>query len=406
MGPYSDRNSEEPSVPPTAFVNAALIFPDRVEACGTLVVRDGRIAPHGPVPPDATVIDLTDKYLSPGFVDLHVHGGDGADFMDLTPEAFRTVCRCHARHGTTSFTPTSTVSTVADSLRFLDFCGEFRDADTGGARILGGHLYGPYFAKPAKGCHPSLDFLTPAPANWQPYLKYAGQGLTTLTLAPELPDVIPLIQACVSAGVRVNIGHSHATFEQTEAAVAAGARHVDHLFCAMSDRARLRQAQAFPMRAGVMEATLTFDDLTTEVIADGWHLADSLLRVAYKVKGPDRLALVSDAMRAVDCPDGEYRFGSAATGELIRRKGDVGVTLDGTGLASGVMGQDHCLRVMKRATGAPLHELVRTATLTPARILGVDSEIGSLAAGKRADLVVLTKDLTVGQVFVGGRQVS
>jgi N-acetylglucosamine-6-phosphate deacetylase len=393
-------------VPPTAFVNASLIFPDRVESNGALIVRDGRIDSFGPVPAGATVIDLAGKFLAPGFVELHVHGGDGADFMDLTPEAFRTVCRCHARHGTTSLTPTSTVSTIADSLRFLELCGKLRVADTGGARVLGGHLYGPYFAKPAKGCHPSLDFLTPASANWEPYLKHAGRGLTTLTLAPELPGVIPLIRACVAAGVRVNIGHSHATFEQVEAAVQAGARHVDHLFCAMSDRARLRQAQAFPMRAGVLEATLTFDDLTTEVIADGSHLADSLLRVAYKLKSPDRLALVSDAMRAVDCPDGEYRFGSAATGELICRKGDVGVTLDGTGLASGVMGQDHCLRVMKRATGAPLHELVRMATLTPARILGFDAEIGSLAVGKQADLVVLTADLAVDRVYVGGKMVG
>jgi N-acetylglucosamine-6-phosphate deacetylase len=393
-------------VPPTAFVNASLIFPDRVESNGTLTVRDGRIDSFGSVPAGAAVIDLAGKFLAPGFVELHVHGGDGADFMDLTPEAFRTVCRCHARHGTTSLTPTSTVSTITNSLRFLDLCDEFRDADIGGARVLGGHLYGPYFAKPAKGCHPSLDFLTPAPANWEPYLKHVGRGLTTLTLAPELPGVIPLVRACVAAGVRVNIGHSHATFEQVEAAVQAGARHVDHLFCAMSDRARLRQAQAFPMRAGVLEATLSFDDLTTEVIADGSHLADSLLRVAYKLKGPDRLALVSDAMRAVDCPDGEYRFGSMTTGELIRRKGDVGVTLDGAGLASGVMGQDHCLRVMKRSTGAPTHELVRMATLTPARILGFDAEVGSLARGKRADLIVLTEDLTVARVFVGGKMVG
>lgn len=392
-------------MPITAFVNAALILPDGVESAGMLVVRDGRIESFGPVPAGAEVCDLNGRYLAPGFVDLHVHGGDGADFMDLTPEAYRAVCRCHARHGTTSLTPTSTVSTLADSYRFLDLCGDLRDSETGGARILGGHLYGPYFAKPAKGCHPDLDFLTPGVENWSPYLKHAGRGLVTLTLAPELPNVLPLIRACVAAGVGVNVGHSHATFEQVEAAVAAGARHVDHLFCAMSDRARLRQTQAFPMRAGVMEATLAFDELTTEVIADGGHLADSLLRVAYKVKGPDRLILVSDAMRAVDCPDGEYRFGSQLTGELIRRKGDVGVTIDGTGLASGVMGMDHCLRVMRRATNAPLPDLIRMASLTPARIVGRESEIGSLAVGKRADLVVLAGDLQVEQVFVGGKRV-
>jgi len=148
-------------VAPTVFTNGNMIFADRIERKGALLVRDGRIAAVDAktgVPADATIIDLGGKFLVPGFVDLHVHGGDGSDFMDLTPEAFRTVCRCHARHGTTSLTPTSTVSTLADSFRFLDLCNDLFETDTGGARILGGHLYGPYFAKPAKGCHPALDF--------------------------------------------------------------------------------------------------------------------------------------------------------------------------------------------------------------------------------------------------------
>ena len=173
--------------------------------------------------------------------------------------------------------------------------------------------------------------------------------------------------------MRFNAGHSHATFPQVEAAVGWGVRHVDHLFCAMSDRARLRQSQTFPMRAGVMEATLYFDELTTEVIADGKHLSPDLLRLAYKVKGPDRLALVTDAMRAVDMPDGEYWFGPAGTGERVRKLDGVGVTLDGTALASGAMGMDHCVRTMHRDARVPLPEAVRMASLTPARILGVDS---------------------------------
>jgi N-acetylglucosamine-6-phosphate deacetylase len=169
----------------------------------------------------------------------------------------------------------------------------------------------------------------------------------------------------------------------------------------MSDRARLRQSQAFPMRAGVMEATLVHDELTTEVIADGWHLSRELLLTAYRIKGPDKLALVSDAMRAVDMPDGEYWFGSNENGERIRRRGEVGVTLDGTGLASGVMGLDHGIRTFHKLTGAPLHEVVRMATLTPARILGL-SDVGQLAVGLRADMVVLNESLDVEQVYVGG----
>src|SRR4029079_9377079 len=183
--------------------------------------------------------------------------------------------------------------------------------------------------------------------------------------------------------------HSFATFAQVEAAVKWGVRHVDHLFCAMSDRARLRQSQAYPMRAGVMEATLFFDELTTEVIADGKHLAPELLRFAYKCKGPDRLALVTDSMRAVDMPDGEYWFGTEGSGERVRKLDGVGVTGDGTALASGAMGMDHRVRTMHRSAGVPLPEAVRMASLTPARILGIDQDVGSLEAGKRADFVVL-----------------
>ena len=388
----------------TAFTNAALILPDRVVPNGTLVAEKGRITAVGigiPFPPNAKAIDCGGKYLSPGFVDVHVHGGEGADFMDLTVEAFRTAARCQAKHGTTSLTPTSTTGPLADSFRFLDLCKELQGTAEGGARILGGHLYGPYFARPARGCHPQDgDYLTPARENWEPFLAYAGKGLTTLTVAAELEGANELIGAGADACVRMNIGHSYATFEQVEAAKDAGARHVDHLFCAMSDRARLRLAQSFPMRGGVMEATLSFPELTTEVIADGWHLADSLLRMAFMLKGPDRLCLVTDSMRAVDRPDGEYWFGPVGKGTLVRRRGEVGVTPDGTALASGVMGMDHLVRVMKRATQAPLEQVIRMATLAPAKMLGMDKEIGSLEAGKRADVLLMDQALKVERVWI------
>ncbi|MBX9579737.1 MAG: N-acetylglucosamine-6-phosphate deacetylase [Gemmataceae bacterium] len=385
----------------TVFTNATLVLPDRLVPNGTLAVEDGRIAATGG-PAPAGGVDLGGMYLAPGFVDLHVHGGDGADFMDGTAEAFRTACRCHARHGTTSLTPTSTVARMADYLRFLELCGELAGDVPGGAGIVGCHFYGPYFARPAKGCHPDQDFLTPDESNAAAFLRLADRMPLVVTVAPEIDNAEWLVRAGVARGVRFNAGHSHATFPQMEAAVSWGVRHVDHLFCAMSDRARLRPAQAFPMRAGVMEATLYFDELTTEVIADGMHLAPDLLRLAYKVKGPDRLALVSDAMRAVDRPDGDYFFGPEGTGERVRRLGNVGVTPDGAGLASGVMPLVEGVRTMHRAAGVPLPEAVRMATLTPARILGVDAEVGSLEVGKRADLVVLDIGLEVRHVYIGG----
>jgi N-acetylglucosamine-6-phosphate deacetylase len=157
------------------------------------------------------------------------------------------------------------------------------------------------------------------------------------------------------------------------------------------------------MRGGVMEATLYFDDLTTEVIADGKHLQRELLALAYKIKGPDRLALVTDCNRALDMPDGEYLFGPLDGGEPIVRRDGVGVMPDGKALASGVVGMDHCVRTFHQLTGAPLVGVIRMATLTPARIAGCDAEIGSIAPGKRADLVVLDQDLHVRQVYLAGQ---
>jgi N-acetylglucosamine-6-phosphate deacetylase len=392
----------------TVFTNATLVLPDRLLTGAEVIVDAGRIiyvANVGEVghPADdpPIVIDLGGMYLAPGFVDLHVHGGAGADFMDGTAEAFRTVCCCHAKHGTTSLTPTSTVATGPQYDRFLSLCGELYGDVPNGARIVGCHFYGPYFARPARGCHPDQEFQIPGPDNAERFLKLADRMPMVVTVAPEIENAEWLVTT-YGDKVRFNVGHSHATFEQFERAVGWGVRHVDHLFCAMSDRARLRQSQTYPMRGGVMEATLFFDEITTEVIADGKHLSPDLLRLAYKLKGPDALALVTDSMRAVDLPDGEYWFGAEGSGERVRKKDGVGVTLEGTALASCVMGMDHCLRVMHGAAGVPLPEAVRMATLTPARILGVERDVGSLDVGKRADFVILDHELHVRDVYIGG----
>jgi N-acetylglucosamine-6-phosphate deacetylase len=399
-------------MPRRALYNMSAILPDQVLDDAVVVIDGDRIidVTTGEAPADAECIDVGEAggaYVAPGFVDLHVHGGGDADFMDGTPEAFATVCRAHARHGTTSLTPTSTVAGHDQTMRFLELCRRFVHEPTGGARVLGGHLYGPYFAPEARGCHPTAGLRPPTPGDYEPFLAFAGDGLCTATVAPELPGAEEFARACRARGLLCNAGHSFATFEQMSAAVGWGVRHVDHLFCAMSDRARLRQTQAFPMRGGVMEATLFFDELTTEVIADGHHLTADLLKLAYKIKGPDRLALVTDAMRALDMPDGQYIFGAHdGGGEPVLRKGDVGVTLDGKSLASGVTGLDHAVRTFGHFTGVPLPEVIRMVSLTPARILGLDREIGSLAAGKHADLVILDASLHVRQVYVGGNPIN
>ena len=391
---------------PMTFRGGSVVLPHSLLHNASVRIDGGRItavsAADAP-PNDAAIIDLDGTYLAPGFVDLHVHGGAGADFMDGSEDAFRAVCRAHARHGTASLLPTTTVARHDQHLTFLDLCRRVKAAPHDGeARVLGAHFYGPYFAAEARGCHPAGPVRPPRPEEYMAYLEYAD-CIATATVAPELPGAEAFVRACRERGVRCNAGHSHATFEQVEAAVSWGVRHVDHLFCAMSDRARLRQTQTYPMRGGLMEATLYFDELTAEVIADGKHLTRELLLLAYKAKGPDRLALVTDCNRALDMPDGEYVFGPPDGGEPILRRDGVGLTPDGMALASGVMGMDHCLRTFLRLTGAPLPEGVRMASLTPARVAGLASDIGSIEVGKRADFVVLDADLQVRQVYVGGR---
>lgn len=338
--------------------------------------------------------------VAPGFVDIHVHGGGGHDFMDGTREAFLGVCQAHARHGTTRLLATSTVATGTLIRRFLEVAESLVNKPTGGALVAGVHLYGPFFAPEAKGCHPGAGLVAPADCEFKTMLK--PSVVRTASVAPELEGAREFARACSEMGVRLNLGHSHATFDMVEKAVGWGARHVDHLFCAMSDRARLRREQTYPMRGGLMEATLCLDELTTEVIADGRHLADELLRLAFKIKGARALALVTDAMRGMDCPDGPHVFGPMELGEVVFKRDGVGLTLDGNALASAVAGMDVGFRTMLRATGAPPHVVATMASLTPARIAGLEDSIGSLEVGKKADFVLLDQALNVSETWVGG----
>lgn len=386
-----------------------LVFPDRIER-GMLMVRDGRIAiaidPDKTIDPDTRVVDSLDGYIIPGFVDLHVHGGAGSDFMDGTADAFRTALLCHARHGTTRLAATTTVATHEQILATLKQTRDFRlRPEPNGSRVLGAHFYGPYFRYEARGAHPGGPIRPPVEEEFTQYLEFA-EDLVTATVAPEVQGAKEFALACKAKGVRTNVGHSWATFAQMTDAIEWGVRHVDHLFCAMSDKSKLRQFQLYPMQGGVLEATLYYDELTTEVIADGKHLDASLLNLAYKLKGPDRLALVTDTSRALDMPDGDYKIGPLDGGEPIIKRDGVGLMPDGVALGSSVSGMDHMVRTFAELTGRPLWEVIRMATLTPARIAGYDREIGSLEEGKRADLVVLDRELNVKRVFIDGEELD
>ena len=395
------------ATPALVFVNGTVILPDRLLRGATVECAGGRIRRigRGRPPRGATVVDAAGGYVSPGFVDLHVHGGDGADFMDGTAAAVRTACRAHARHGTTTIFPTTTTGTEAQLAAMITACAAVRrerSADAG-ARIAGVHLYGPYFAPDKVGCHPVAGRRDPDPAE---YRRHLATGLVRIaTCAAELPGALEFYRAARRHRCLVTCGHSNATWTEMARAFRAGMRHVDHFWCAMSSVASLRQRHGTPLQASMEQFVLAEPGMSTEVIADGCHLSPELLTFAWRQLGPRRLCLVTDANRALDQPPGRYRFGCAEDGEWIESDGRVGFVPGGGGaLASSVVGLDTMVRTMRAATGAPLPEVVRMASLTPAERAGIARETGSLAPGKRADVLILDRRLRVRRVFVGGAE--
>ncbi|HEY2574446.1 MAG TPA: amidohydrolase family protein [Verrucomicrobiaceae bacterium] len=390
------------------FHHARLVLPDRVLEDGVIHARDGRIAyagkPRARLAPHAVEIDAKGGILAPGFVDIHVHGGAGADFMDGTEDAVRTANRCHARHGTTTVFPTTTTGSPRQIMDMLRACGGTRRAWScgDGARIAGVHLYGPFFAADKVGCHAPEGRRDPAPKEYAPYF---ATGLVRIaTCAAELPGAQAFYRAAARKRCLVTCGHSNASWTEMTRAFRAGMRHVDHFWCAMSSVASLRPRFGTPMQAGMEQFVLAHDEMSTEVIADGCHLSDELLRFAWRMKGAARLCLVTDSSRALDMPKGKYRFGSAQDGPWFVHDGEVGRSDDGVGLASSTAGMDRMVQTMTRATKAPLHEVIRMASLTPAERAGIAHECGSLERGKRADVLVLDGKLRVKRVFIAGEE--
>lgn len=383
------------------ILNATLVMPDRLLTGAWLSVQSGRIAALGTLESMPTQTgqtwDAAGRYLAPGFIDMHVHGGDGADFMDGDQAAFAKAIAAHRRHGTTGLVPTSTVATHEQTLRFLELSEHFRAA----GQVLGAHLYGPYFNEDKVGCHPLAPTRPPTKSEYSEYLRFANTMLVA-TCAPELPGASDFFRDAAAAGIRLNAGHSNASWSEMQVAFDLGMRHVDHFYCAMSSVPGLRERFGVPMQASMAEFVLATNEMTTEIIADGRHLAPDLLRFVVRMLGVDRVALVTDSNRALDMPPGEYVFGPQDAGVTIVSDGEVGWTADRSALASSVRGMDFMVRHMHQVVGLDLAQAVRMATLTPAKILGVDRSLGSLEVGKQADLVLLDQQLEVRGVWMNG----
>ena len=393
-----------------SLFRGSLVLPDTIIEDGLLAVDKGRICFAGPqveAPYEdvSSAVAFPGGYIAPGFVDIHVHGGAGADYMDGSLEAIRASNRAHAHHGTTTLFPTTTTGQPGQISRMLEGCIScktgWRIGD--GARIGGVHYYGPYFAEDKVGCHSVEGRRDPCP---EEYKACFDLGIIQVaTCAAELPGATAFYREAFERGYLVTCGHSNATWSQMRAAFEAGMRHVDHFWCAMSSISGLRQEHGFPMQGSMEQFVLMESAMSTEVIADGQHLSPELLEFAYRMLGPDRLCLVTDANRAMNMPPGQYRFGPEEDGVWFESDGKVGfVSRDA--LASSVVGMDTMVRNMFRNTSASLPEAVRMGSLTPARRVGMDSQIGSLEAGKQADFLILDEDLRVRQVFIAGEALS
>lgn len=337
-------------------------------------------------------------------MDIHTHGGAGSDYMDGTAEAVRIANHAHARHGTTTIYPTTTTGTSAQLTAMLDAVEQVRRDWTlaDGARIGGVHWYGPYFATDKVGAHPKGFERHPDPAEYEPAL---ARGLIkSATCAAELPGAVAFCRAARAAGCLVTCGHSNASWPEMAAVYEAGMRHVDHFWNAMSSTDFIRKRLATPQRGSMAEFVLYHPDMSTEVIADGFHHAPEMLQFAYRMKGSARLCLVSDCSRALDTPPGIYRIGHQETGEPFLNNGTVGVLPGTETLASSIFPLEHMVRIMMHDTAAGLAEVIRMASLTPAERIGCAADRGSLEVGKLADIVILSKDLHVRRTFIGGRE--
>ncbi|ADB54046.1 N-acetylglucosamine-6-phosphate deacetylase [Conexibacter woesei] len=334
-------------------------------------------------------VDLEGRWVLPGFVDVHVHGGGGAQFNTADPEEVLRVARFHAQHGTTALLATTVAAPVDDLLVAL---GAIRTAvetpAADAAELLGIHLEGPFLSRRWPGAMDPGHFLDPDPALLDRLL--AGGRVRSISLAPELPGACGLIERAVDAGLLVSLAHSDAGYDDAAAAVRAGARAVTHAFNAMR-----------PLHhrdPGMLGAALDLDELTCEVICDGVHVAPAAVRLLQRLKGPARTALVTDAIEATGLADGEYRLGDRRIAVADGR-----ATLPGAEtIAGATLTMDRALRNAVVFCDVSVADAARMAATTPAELLGIADRKGSVAPGRDADLAILEPDLSLAGVMARG----
>lgn len=367
---------------------------------GTVVIEGSTIIDlkEGNVPvKDAVEIDAKGKFISPGFIDIHLHGGGGCDFMDADVESFLKIAETHARYGTTSMMPTTLASERDELVKTLKAYEGADQQNSKGAQFIGMHIEGPYFSYNQRGAQDPAYLRDPDPLEYKDLLALSG-AIKRWSAAPELKGAMEFGRYLVSKGVVPSIAHTDAIYEEVEEAFKNGYSLITHLYSAMSGVTR-RNAFRY---AGVIESAYIIDEMNVEIIADGIHLPAPLLKLIYKIKGPDRIALVTDAMRAAGMPPGESILGSLKKGQKVIVEDGVAKLTDRTAFAGSVATADRLVRNMINLVGVSLFNAVKMITATPAAIMGIADRKGSLAVGKDADLVIFDNQINIEMTMVNG----
>src|SRR5882757_9728202 len=339
------------------IINAKIITPHQVIEHGSILVRNGKITAitdrnieHNEIP----VIDAAGKYISPGFIDIHVHGGGGHDFMDNTVEAFLEIAKTHARYGTTALFPTTLTGSAEDIVKTLKTYDEAYPLNEFGSEFMGVHLEGPYFAMNQRGAQDPRWIRDPDPKEYEYIISQSG-SIKRWSAAPELKGAIAFARYLRSKGILVSLAHTDAIYEEVLEGFENGYTLATHLYSAMSGVTR-RNAYRY---AGVIESAFIIDEMDVEIIADGIHLPAPLLKLVYKIKGPGKIALITDAMRAAGMPAGDSILGGLKNGLKVIVEDGVAKLPDRSAFAGSVATVDRLVRTMVSMADIPLLEAVR-----------------------------------------------
>jgi N-acetylglucosamine-6-phosphate deacetylase len=382
------------------ITNGHLITPYRIIPNGSILVERGiitAIADHDLEMPEAETIDAGGRYVSPGFIDIHVHGGGGYDFMDNTVEAFLKIAELHVRFGTTAMFPTTLTGPTEDIIKTLEIFEEAAPLNGKGAQLMGIHLEGPYFAMNQRGAQDPKWIRDPNPEEYE-YIVSRSNSIKRWSAAPELRGAIPFGRYLKSKGILPSYAHTDAIYEEVMEAFKNGYTLATHLYSGMSGVTR-RNAFRY---AGAVESAFIIDEMNVEIIADGVHLPPPLLKLICKIKGPDKIALITDAMRAAGMPAGESIIGNIHSGLKVIVEDGVSKLPDRSSFAGSVATADRLVRTMINMAGVSLIDAIKMITQTPAAIMNISDRKGSLSVGKDADIVIFDENISIYTTIIKG----